>query len=182
VSGQNVYVVGSIAALGSWNTGAAVPLSSSTYPVWHATVSLPANTPFEYKYIVKDGSGAVTWEPAGNHSASTGSGAGVLNDSWGGTSGVTVDFSEYKTTVLGQNVYVAGSIPALGGWDPNAAVALSSAGYPYWKSAISIPANTSFTYKYLVKDGAGNVTWESGANRSSATGATGTVELNDTWK
>lgn len=89
-------------------------------------------------------------------------------------------FNENKTTVWGQNVFVAGSIPALGDWDPSAAVPLSSAGYPVWSATVSLPANTSFEYKYIVKDGSGNVTWESGANRTATTGSSAAT-LNDTW-
>ncbi|MCX4748628.1 alpha-amylase family glycosyl hydrolase [Kitasatospora sp. NBC_01287] len=80
--GQNVYVVGSIPALGSWNPSAAIPLSSANYPVWGGTVSLPANTAFQYKYLIKDSSGNVTWENGGNHSAGSGTSGGTLNDTW----------------------------------------------------------------------------------------------------
>ena len=189
VLGQNVYLVGSLPALGNWAPASAIPLSSAGYPVWSGTVSLPSDTAFEYKYIVKDGSGNVTWESGSNHSASTGSGAGTLNDTWGSTTSggsttgsVVLNFSENKTTVLGQNVYLAGSIPALGNWATGSAVSLSSVTYPNWTASVTVPANTSFAYKYLVKDGSGNITWESGANRSYTTGASGTVNLTDTWK
>ncbi|MGP9022742.1 carbohydrate-binding module family 20 domain-containing protein [Streptomyces sp. BR1] len=97
-------------------------------------------------------------------------------------SSVTVTFDENKTTVWGQNIFVVGSIPALGNWDPNSGIPLSSATYPIWSAAVTLPANTSFEYKYVMKDGAGNVTWESGANRTYTTGASGSASLNDTWK
>jgi alpha-amylase len=81
--GQNVYLVGSIPALGSWNTSQAIPLSSSGYPVWNGTVSLPANTYGEYKYIIKNPDGPVVWEPGNNHSFTTSSsGNATLNDTW----------------------------------------------------------------------------------------------------
>ncbi|MFF3595975.1 carbohydrate-binding module family 20 domain-containing protein [Kitasatospora indigofera] len=186
VVGQNVFVVGSIAALGSWAPASAVPLSSANYPTWSATVALPANTAFEYKYIVKDAAGNVTWESGANHTANSGSG-GTLNDTWNGSSGttsgqVTVNFSENRTTVLGQNVFVVGSVAALGNWAPASAVPLSSAGYPNWTGSVTLPANTAFEYKYIVKDAAGNVTWESGANRTANSGSAGSLNLNDSWK
>jgi alpha-amylase len=59
--GQNVFVTGNTAALGNWNPANAVALSSATYPVWRATVSLPGNTSVQYKYIKKEGS-TVVWE------------------------------------------------------------------------------------------------------------------------
>ncbi|MGW3042150.1 carbohydrate-binding module family 20 domain-containing protein [Kitasatospora sp. NPDC001159] len=81
--GQNVYLVGSIPALGSWNTSQAIPLSSANYPTWGGTVTLPANTSIEYKYVIKNADGSITWEPGNNHSFTTGSsGNGTLNDTW----------------------------------------------------------------------------------------------------
>jgi alpha-amylase len=184
VVGQNVYVVGSIAALGNWAPASAIPLSSATYPVWAATVGLPAGTAFEYKYIVKDAAGNVTWESGSNHTANSGAAGGTLDDTWGSatTGPVSVTFDENKTTVVGQNVYVVGSIAALGGWAPASAIPLSSATYPVWGATVTIPPNTAFEYKYIVKDAAGNITWESGANRSYTTGASGAVTLSDSWK
>ncbi|NUS16062.1 MAG: alpha-amylase [Streptomyces sp.] len=186
VTGQDVYLVGSIPALGSWAPASAIKLSPAAYPVWSTSVALPANTSFEYKYIVKDAAGNVTWESGANHTASTGASDGTLNDTWGSTGGttgqVTVGFNENKTTVYGQNVYLTGSIPALANWSTSAAVKLSPTNYPTWSASLAVPANTSFEYKYIVKDAAGNVTWESGANRTATTGASGTLTLNDTWK
>ncbi|MFD7639409.1 carbohydrate-binding module family 20 domain-containing protein [Kitasatospora sp. NPDC059795] len=186
VAGQNVYLVGSLAQLGSWDPNAAVALSSSGYPVWSGSVQLPANTAFEYKYIVKDASGNVTWESGANHSANTGASGGTLNDSWGATGSnpgqVSVTFSENRTTVYGQNVYLVGSTAQLGSWNPAGALPMSAASYPNWKLTLSLPSGTAFEYKYIVKDASGNVTWESGANRTYTTGASGSVTLNDSWK
>ena len=68
--GQNVFVTGNTAALGNWNPANAVALSSATYPVWRATVSLPGNTAVQYKYIKKEGS-AVVWESDPNRTRTT---------------------------------------------------------------------------------------------------------------
>jgi alpha-amylase len=82
-TGTNVYVVGNVSALGSWNTSSAVALSSAGYPVWSGSVNLPANTPIEYKYIKKDSSGNVTWESGSNRTYSTGaSSAYSTGDTW----------------------------------------------------------------------------------------------------
>jgi alpha-amylase len=51
-----------------------------------------------------------------------------------------------------------------------------------WVGTINIPATTTFQYKYIKKDGSGNVTWESGTNRSFTTGTNGVASLNDIWK
>ncbi len=98
--------------------------------------------------------------------------------------GVTVSasFDATVTTWYGQNVYVVGSLPALGGWNPAGAVALSPAAYPVWKATVNLPAGTSFEYKYIKKDPDGTVEWESGANRTASTGTSAAAAFNDTWK
>jgi alpha-amylase len=47
---------------------------------------------------------------------------------------------------------------------------------------VTLPAHTSFEYKYTKRDPDGTVEWESGANRAYTTGASGQVTLNDTWR
>lgn len=92
-----------------------------------------------------------------------------------------VSFSVNATTYWGQNVYVVGNIPALGGWNTANAVPLSAAGYPIWSATLNLPANTAVEYKYIKKDG-GNVVWESGANRTFTTPGGGSVTRSDSWR
>lgn len=81
--GQNVFVVGNVAQLGSWNPANAVALSSAAYPVWRATVNLPPGTAVQYKYIKKNPDGSVTWESDPNRSFTTPSGGtATRTDSW----------------------------------------------------------------------------------------------------
>ena len=183
-TGTNVYVVGSVAALGSWNTSSAVALSSSGYPIWSGTVNLPASTSIEYKYIKKDSSGNVTWESTTNRAVTTGTSAVTYNNSWdvASASATSITFNEYATTTTGTNVYVVGSIAALGSWDTSAAIGLSSTSYPTWSRSVIVPQSTSFEYKYFKKDSSGNVTWESGSNRTYSTGTASSYSTSDTWQ
>jgi alpha-amylase len=81
--GQNIFVTGNHASLGNWSPGSAVALSSAAYPVWRATVALPAGTPIEYKYLRKNTDGTVTWESGGNRTTTVpASGTVTLNDTW----------------------------------------------------------------------------------------------------
>ncbi|NUP46525.1 MAG: alpha-amylase, partial [Catenulispora sp.] len=181
-AGAPVYLVGSLPALGNWSPAAAIPLvqNSST---WSGTVNLPAGTAFQYKYLTKDASGNVTWELDPNHSASTGSAGATLNDTWhGASSAVSASFNATVTTWYGQNVYVVGSVPALGSWNVANAVPLSSANYPVWRATVTLPPNTAFEYKYIKKDPDGSIEWESGSNRTASSGTGATLTLNDTWK
>ena len=95
---------------------------------------------------------------------------------------VAATFNEYATTTAGTNVYVVGNVPVLGNWDTSSAVALSSSGYPIWSGTVNLPAGTAVEYKYIKKDSSGNVTWESGSNRSYTTGTSTSYSTSDTWK
>lgn len=62
--GQNLYVVGNQAALGSWTPSKGFALTiqgSGANATWSGTVSLPSSTAVQYKYVKWDGSTAV-WE------------------------------------------------------------------------------------------------------------------------
>ncbi|EKM53320.1 glycoside hydrolase family 13 protein [Phanerochaete carnosa HHB-10118-sp] len=81
--GENIFLVGSVPQLGSWSPDSALPLSSSGYPTWTVSASLPPNTAFEYKFIRKETNGTVVWESDPNRSATTpGSGSTTLTTSW----------------------------------------------------------------------------------------------------
>ncbi|MFC8065881.1 carbohydrate-binding module family 20 domain-containing protein [Streptomyces sp. NPDC057293] len=95
------------------------------------------------------------------------------------TSGVS--FAVNATTSWGQNIYVTGNRPELGDWNPGNALKLDPAAYPVWKGDVELPEGTSFEYKYVRKDEAGNVSWESGANRTATVTSTRTT-LDDTWR
>ncbi|TXH67187.1 MAG: alpha-amylase [Lysobacteraceae bacterium] len=64
VFGQNLYVVGNVAALGSWSPGAGFALTiqgSGANVPWSGTITLPAGAAIQYKYVKWNGSTA-TWE------------------------------------------------------------------------------------------------------------------------
>lgn len=64
-NGQNIFISGSIPQLGSWNMTNAVPLSASQYtdsvPLWTTTIKLPAGETFQYKYVLQDTDGSLTF-------------------------------------------------------------------------------------------------------------------------
>jgi alpha-glucosidase len=97
-------------------------------------------------------------------------------------------------TAPGQSVYMVGSLPELGAWDPQQAIKLEPniyyeyvwnppAGHngpgpaaPVWTRVISgLPAATTFEWKCLRRgeDGAGQVQWQPGQNNSHTTGPAG---------
>ncbi len=97
---------------------------------------------------------------------------------------VQVVFKVNAATSVGQNVYVVGSIPELGSWDPaKASEVMMNPNYPQWFLPISVPKGTQFEFKFIKKDANGTVVWEGGSNRvftspSSSTGVSDTAVYN----
>ena len=63
--GQDVYLTGSGAELGSWNTAVASKMSGNLWPLWTVSRNLNANTSYEYKYFV-NGVKPMAWEVGAN--------------------------------------------------------------------------------------------------------------------
>ncbi|MEK3882078.1 alpha-amylase family glycosyl hydrolase [Paenibacillus sp. PL2-23] len=84
--GENVYLVGNVAELGSWTPAKAIgPMFNTVmaaYPTWYYDVSVPANTALQFKFIKKNGS-TVTWESGSNHTFTTpSSGIATITVNW----------------------------------------------------------------------------------------------------
>ncbi|KAK8190055.1 Six-hairpin glycosidase-like protein [Phyllosticta capitalensis] len=102
---------------------------------------------------------------------------------------IAVTFDLTATTVYGQNIFLAGSIAALGLWDTDDAVPLSASRYtssnPLWYVTVSLPVGTSFEYKYIREETDGSVTWETGDNRAyavTASGCSAVATVSDAWR
>ncbi|MGW8887400.1 carbohydrate-binding module family 20 domain-containing protein [Streptomyces sp. NPDC055749] len=139
------------------------------------------------KGVTVNGSGQFTATVAAGTAVALHVNARTCSGGGGGTDPDPVtagaSFGVNATTQLGQNIYVTGNQSALGNWNPAAALKLDPATYPVWKLDVSLPAGTSFEYKYVRKDASGNVTWESGANRTATVPASGKVTLTaDVWR
>ncbi|MFJ7627230.1 carbohydrate-binding module family 20 domain-containing protein [Streptomyces sp. NPDC097595] len=141
------------------------------------------------KGVTVNGSGQFTATLGANTALALHTGARTCGGSTGttdpgtetGTSGAS--FGVNATTQLGQNIYVTGNQSALGNWNTGSALKLDPATYPVWKLDVNMPAGTTFEYKYLRKDASGNVTWESGANRTATVPSSGRVTLTtDVWR
>ncbi|MBG8553736.1 alpha-amylase [Hymenobacter guriensis] len=97
-----------------------------------------------------------------------------------GSTAVTFNVT-YSNTVTGQDVYVIGSTAQLGSWNTANAIKLSGAAWPKWTGTVNLTSGTSVQYKYIRKDGAGNVLWEGGANRTFTPSGT-SLTRTDTWQ
>jgi hypothetical protein len=83
-------------------------------------------------------------------------------------------------TEMGESVMVVGNHPTLGGWNPEQALKLDSAGYPKWTARVVVPIGTTLEYKYVRKNADGSLLWEaSEGNRVVTTGTGGPTTTHD---
>ncbi|RAJ43511.1 alpha-amylase [Kitasatospora sp. SolWspMP-SS2h] len=183
---------------GSWTTVPGVAMDAACTGWVKKTVSLGGATGLAATF--NNGNG--TWDNNGGNNYALGTGSITVKDGAVGSgdpcaaataspstsasasppTGSGASFAVNATTAVGQNVYLVGDAAGLGGWDTAKALPLSAAAYPVWKLDVALGAGTAIQYKYIRKDAAGNVTWESGANRTATVPATGRITLNDTWR
>ncbi|TQN66543.1 Glucoamylase [Colletotrichum shisoi] len=138
--------------------------------------------------IAGGGGGGSNPPPA---STRTSSAAATATSGGGGcaiASNVAVTFHEIVKTNPGQTVKMAGSIAALGNWDVASAPALSAAQYTssnnLWTYTVSLPAGTTFQYKFVNVAPGGAATWESDPNRSYTVpqGCSTAVTVSSNWR
>ena len=81
---------------------------------------------------------------------------------------VSIRFNALVSTTVGQDVYLVGSVPELGEWDPADGVKLNANQYsssaPLWYGVLEMASGTGFEFKFVIRDGNGAV-WETGDNR-----------------
>lgn len=81
---------------------------------------------------------------------------------------VKVNFDVVARTNWGQDVYVVGNTPELGGWGadgPGLKLDTDAGTYPSWKAKdIELPLGTTLEYKVIKRSADGRVDWEPGKN------------------
>ncbi|KAK6435783.1 hypothetical protein LTR95_008025 [Oleoguttula sp. CCFEE 5521] len=157
--GESISIVGSIPALGSWDTSRAAYLLATNYspdnPQWSRTLDIgPLGTGFSYKAILFRSDGTVVYEEGDDHyfvvpntctntsitntwqtatSTSSSSSSTLSSTTSSATSTCTaipVGFSIYEQTSFGESFSVVGSVPQLGSWNTtNSVYMTASANY-----------------------------------------------------
>lgn len=77
----------------------------------------------------------------------------------------------------GDAVLVCGSLPALGGWEPEQARKMTREG-DHWQTTITVPPDAEVSFKFLRRAADGTVTWEGGEDRHLA----GKPRFEATWQ
>lgn len=146
----------------TWKSITDTPMSRHADGAWWATV-VPACTAGKLDFVFTNGMGL--WDNNGGmdwHQVLTPPAAGTC-------SLVTVNFQvDNAHTLWGQNIYVVGNLPQLGGWNTDQAIEMTSCNYPSWCVDVQLPADTPIQFKFIRRD---PVTWETGNNRSLTTPA-----------
>jgi alpha-glucosidase len=69
--GENILVLGSVSTLGGGDITNAAPLGADRYPIWGATVDVPAETTITYQYVRTETDGSFVYESANRTVTST---------------------------------------------------------------------------------------------------------------
>ena len=75
--GQHIVLVGNHPLLSDWKHEAGIQLSPAAYPIWSVTVSLPASTNYEFKFV-RVGVGNPEWQGGANRTLTTPAGGGIV--------------------------------------------------------------------------------------------------------
>ncbi|KAJ6585360.1 glucoamylase [Mycena capillaripes] len=100
------------------------------------------------------------------------------------TGTVAVTFNVVATTVIGEDIYITGSVDSLQNWSPDTALILSPANYPTWSKVVTVnvPASIDLQYKYIRKFNGVLTSWESDPNNEFTTPSGGSFIRNDVWR
>ncbi|KAJ7964168.1 Phosphoglucan, water dikinase, chloroplastic-like protein [Quillaja saponaria] len=64
--GEQFFVVGNDPAIGLWNPTRAIPLNWSEGDIWSVELDIPAGLQIEFKFILRQSSGKILWQPGPN--------------------------------------------------------------------------------------------------------------------
>ncbi|XP_024535458.1 uncharacterized protein LOC9637431 isoform X2 [Selaginella moellendorffii] len=88
----------------------------------------------------------------------------------GGRDGVTrVKFVLQRQCMFGEHFKVIGGHPALGEWDPRAAIPLEWSDGHNWTTELDVPQGSVFEYKFVLQCQNGWIHWQPGPNRVFST-------------
>jgi glucoamylase len=123
--------------------------------------------------------------------------SGTMGPSWGESSAnkipstctracdAAITFNLSTSTGTGENVYIIGQLDELHTWSTDNPVVMS-AGNSGWSVQVDVPAGAPFEYKYIKKNGSGQVTWSSGSNyvfkQQQECGGSWTVDDQVVWE
>ncbi|KAI3886570.1 hypothetical protein MKX03_005489 [Papaver bracteatum] len=71
LSGQDILVVGDDPIIGAWDPSNAIPLEWSDGHLWSVQLDIPINKPIQFKFILKEPTGEVIWQPGPDRTLKT---------------------------------------------------------------------------------------------------------------
>ncbi|BDR52287.1 putative cyclomaltodextrin glucanotransferase [Bombiscardovia nodaiensis] len=89
------------------------------------------------------------------------------------------------STSYGDEIYLTGSVPELGNWSTDTAVAVGPMvcpNYPTWFVVASVPAGQRIEYKFFVRKADGSIQWEGGNNHVYVTPTQGLGSARVKWQ
>ncbi|KAH6798372.1 hypothetical protein C2S51_034856 [Perilla frutescens var. frutescens] len=95
---------------------------------------------------------------------------------------VRVRFKLHKECAFGQQFLVVGDDPNLGLWDPSDGVPLNWSEGHVWTAEVEMPISKMISYKFILKEITGTVSWQPGPDRILETWDTAkTISVSEDW-
>jgi glucose/arabinose dehydrogenase len=95
---------------------------------------------------------------------------------------VSFEIDNADFTQWGDDIYVVGDVPELGGWNPYKGVRLDGSAFPTWRGSVIMSQSESVQWKAVVITRTGAVGWETGANRTFTVPTSTTFSVVGTWR
>ncbi|KAJ7851645.1 glucoamylase [Mycena olivaceomarginata] len=121
------------------------------------------------------------WGAAGLTVPTTCQTSGSGGGGGGSTGTVAVTFNVVATTVIGEDIYITGSVPSLQNWSPDTALILNPDNYPTWSITVNVPASSDIQYKYIRKFNGVLTSWESDPNNDFQSPSGGSLTRNGSF-
>ncbi|KAI3857598.1 hypothetical protein MKW98_028862 [Papaver atlanticum] len=167
-------VVGDDPILGVWNPLSGIPLKWSQGHIWTAEIDVPVNKTIQFMFLLKDQTGEFVWQPGPRRVFQTGetskmivleswdfeeeplANPNTLEDVTAQSKTVKVKFQLPSRCLVGQEFFLIGDDPILGGWDPSGAIPLKwskrNNGDLWTSAALDLPIGKTVQFRFMLKD------------------------------
>src|SRR5262249_34924307 len=85
-------------------------------------------------------------------------------------------------TQFGDDIWIVGDVPELGGWGPQQGGKLDGTAFPAWRGSGRMPQGENVQWKAVVITRSGAVGWENGANRTLTVPAQPSASVVGVWR
>src|SRR5262249_7552100 len=95
---------------------------------------------------------------------------------------LTLEIDGADFTQFGDDIWIVGDVPELGGWVPQQGIKLDGSAFPSWHGAVILPQGQAIPFKAVVITKSGAVGWENGPNRTMVLPSQPNAQFVGVWR